>query len=852
MRVLRAISCAVLILGFGGCGWLFPSEKGSGSGYEPIVVDVVEDVIPIGELWGKCFPNGTCHDGLACSVNNLCIECPTGTNGCQCFGNDTCHEGYNCEEGRCAKPTAGYREGPCYDDGTCDPGLICTTAQLCFECEPGTSGCMCLAGGGCLHGLACLDNTCLDQRPLPGAPLLPGWSDVLDASCPADGDWQDVESATVCGGFAPGFVNSWMTTAGVLHWNDDLVPAPGATPQNFVEAVRWCSGVLVGGNLFLTAAECLDSVVAQDAGWMLPPTVSTPTDFCANMHVDFKYMNKPDTGDPYVYGGHTGVDYKCKHVLEIGFQGLDYALIELEGCPGSIYGSAELASELPETDERLMMFHFPGGKPEKTSCGSAQEVTQELFFYSDLAVYSGSAGAGVFTPDGKLAGLHLKGGCEAGGAAYGLPATRIADASPTLGAMYFTPDAPLVTAVEPPDAAVGILRTFKVSGANLPDTLWAALTDCEELELLDVGPTRAHFSCTPATAGTKEGWLYDDEGGALLFEFQVEVVEADAWCDAVCGDDDCGIEGECDCGECACDQCDECYECDQDGVCVPDCDCLCEMGKVECGEYLGCECGECEDCSECTLGQCAEDCDCACDAAGMECGDVGACQCGDCGEHHTCTDGLCEVDCDSVCDTGGWECGDYAGCDCGGCDTCSSCCSGVCTPDCACVCSLAGVGCGKYQGCDCGYCTDGEVCNDGQCKQPGKIHLVYWIGNNCIKSGGSATGCVETSGHVGDQASFTMFDDDDHSLPDTGPTFTETVLPSHFNSTLGTHVTCFTWSGICSGSPSYCKEEYSEGDEAEFFIKVTVGNQTKGSIQTWDNEMNVGIGFTPAGWYCHY
>jgi len=143
------------------------------------------------------------------------------------------------------------------------------------------------------------------------------------------------------------------------------------------------------------------------------------------------------------------------------------------------------------------------------------------------------------------------------------------------------------------------------------------------------------------------------------------------------------------------------------------------------------------------------------------------------------------------------------------------------------------------------------TCKNGQCDAPGTIHRVYWVGNNCIISGSSATGCVDTSGHVGDQASFTMFDEDDHSLPDAGPTFTREVLAADYDSTTGSHVTCFTWDNICSGSPSYCVEEYSEGDEAEFFIKVTVGAQTASSLVSWDNEMNVGIGFTPAGWYCH-
>jgi hypothetical protein len=739
-----------------------------------------------------------------------------GGDGQPCYANDTCDSGFVCQDSTCAPQAQGGDGLPCRPDGSCDAGLVCTSSTLCLACEPGTRGCSCGEGGNCLARLTCEAETCREMLPLPGAPPLPGWSAALEAACRSGETWADVETSSGCGGSFSADEKRRSKPVGLLHWDQDLAAAPGADPKTLVTDVRWCSGVLLGERLFLTSALCFDRDKVAALGWTLPPNVESPSDFCAHLHVDFAYQVQAETGEVYENGGHAGTSYRCERVVEMEGGGVPYVLLSLEGCPGKTYGAAKPGTTLAAPDAPFEVLHHPYGQPKSVSCGTVLSVTDDLLTYEDAEVAGASTGAGIFHADGSLAGMHVYGGCSGTSSAYGIPIARIVNSSLVLPDLLFDPEAPLVVSVTPLQAAEGMDFTFTAAGANLPQSVWAEVAGCTDLKVVSSGPSAATFACLASGAGAHDGRVLSAEGGEPLFEFTVEVRDEATHCSQVCKDVTCGQVGPCDCGACS-------------------------------------ECGACGELERCVDDTCETDCAAACAAEKVGCGSLGDCDCGTCVDFQSCEDGACVVDCATSCETAHRTCGAFGACSCGSCGRqCGTCCDGACVVDCACLCVARGVTCGEVEGCACGTCPVGEECRNGTCQVPGVVHRAYWVGNNCILAGQDAMGCVETTGFVGEAVYFTVYDDDDNSAPETGPTFEAAVAVYEFDDESEHYVTCFLWEAACGGIPGYCVDGGNEGDEAEFYFAVNVGGKHFESTKTWTAELNVGDGFVPSGDYCHY
>ncbi|MBM4389110.1 MAG: hypothetical protein FJ088_15330, partial [Deltaproteobacteria bacterium] len=250
----------------------------------------------------------------------------------------------------------GVEGGACYPNGTCNMGLVCSDDKKCVKCPSGTSGCPCKSNGKCEEGLSCVNDLCVEKRPIQDAPFLPGWDSKLSAACPVDENWSDVETPSQCNGFSPSFIKEKNPPAGSLHWDSGLDASDSGGSGKSVSGVRWCGGALIAENLFLTSANCLNRDKAMANGWLFPSDVIAPEDFCRDMHVDFNYQKQAETGEVYKIGGHEGTSYKCAAVAEIGLQGLDYALLILEGCPGKVYGTAAAGQEKVKPGDELLLF----------------------------------------------------------------------------------------------------------------------------------------------------------------------------------------------------------------------------------------------------------------------------------------------------------------------------------------------------------------------------------------------------------------------------------------------------------------------------------------------------------------
>jgi hypothetical protein len=95
----------------------------------------------------------------------------------------------------------------------------------------------------------------------------------------------------------------------------------------------------------------------------------------------------------------------------------------------------------------------------------------------------------------------------------------------------------------------------------------------------------AKFMCTFSQVGVKEGWVYNEPNGEVIFSFEVEVAEDAPECDELCSGKECGAYEECNCGPC-----DWGYSC-EGHLCKLDCIQMCS--DKECGMHEGCDCGAC-------------------------------------------------------------------------------------------------------------------------------------------------------------------------------------------------------------------------------------------------------------------
>ncbi|MGV3523997.1 MAG: trypsin-like serine peptidase [Candidatus Sericytochromatia bacterium] len=157
---------------------------------------------------------------------------------------------------------------------------------------------------------------------------------------------------------------------------------------------KFCSGTMIGPDLFLTASHCIDATITQDK------------------FVVFNYQT---------LAGSAQLDqqesFKISGVIEDGNGGLDYAILRVEGNPGAKYGFTGVRASLPANGEPLIDIQHPKGEPKQIEAGTMSGVSGKYMLYGDLDTEPGSSGSGVLDKDGMLVGVHTNGGCYSGGGA---------------------------------------------------------------------------------------------------------------------------------------------------------------------------------------------------------------------------------------------------------------------------------------------------------------------------------------------------------------------------------------------------------------------------------------------------
>ena len=174
---------------------------------------------------------------------------------------------------------------------------------------------------------------------------------------------------------------------------------------------KYCSGTLIGRDLFLTAGHCVGVGTVGHA-------------------VSFNYERTP--------GSATALNAQKKYtitaVVEDSLGGLDYAIVRLAGNPGDTFGWTRVASAGPAVGDLVTIIQHPAGQAKQVEVGPVAALVGGSLRYSDLDTLPGSSGSGVLNKSGYLVGVHTNGGCadDGTGANSGTRMTSIAGVSATI------------------------------------------------------------------------------------------------------------------------------------------------------------------------------------------------------------------------------------------------------------------------------------------------------------------------------------------------------------------------------------------------------------------------------------
>ena len=164
--------------------------------------------------------------------------------------------------------------------------------------------------------------------------------------------------------------------------------AYGALPNTS----KYCSGIMISEDLFLTAAHCIDTAILKEFAVFNFQKLRGTTELAKPEH------------------------FKILAVVEKGLGQLDFAVLQIEGKPGLKYGFQKINIENVENGNILTLIQHPSGKPKMVDVGHKNGLRDVKYMtYGDLDTEPGSSGSAVLDQNGFVVGVHTNGGCFSNG-----------------------------------------------------------------------------------------------------------------------------------------------------------------------------------------------------------------------------------------------------------------------------------------------------------------------------------------------------------------------------------------------------------------------------------------------------